>query len=53
MLTRIHFEAIANTLSTMEDSKGKRTMIKSYVEMFSASNPRFDENRFRKACESP
>ena len=53
MLTRMHFEAVAKTLSAMEDSRGKRTMIKSYVEMFSASNPLFDEDVFREACESP
>lgn len=53
MLTRMHFEAVAKTLSTMPDSKGKRTMIKSYVGMFSASNPRFNEDVFREACESP
>ena len=48
----MHFEAVAKTLSAMPDSKGKRTMIKSYIEMFSASNPRFDEDVFRDACAS-
>jgi len=53
MLTRMHFEAVANTLSTHPDGEVKETLIDNYVKMFSESNPRFDENRFREACKSP
>ena len=52
MLTRRAFVSMANVLSQFEDSPIKRSFIDSCVKVFSESNPRFDENRFRKACES-
>ena len=54
MMTKKDFIQIAEFMSTLivEDAT-KEYMIKAMVLMFSESNPRFDEDRFRKACESP
>jgi hypothetical protein len=48
----MHFEAMANILSPFPEGKVKEELIDKYVKLFSESNPRFDENRFREACES-
>lgn len=59
-MTKKHFEAIAGLLKSVEfacrvspDEKAEarhRLLCKSFADLFSEENPRFDRARFLKAC---
>ncbi len=50
MLTRKDFVFTAELISKITNKAEKLIAYTQAVAMFKASNPRFDENRFRKAC---
>jgi hypothetical protein len=50
--TRRHYVEFAKLVSLITTSERREKEIKKLVKMFSADNPRFDEARFRDACNS-
>jgi len=53
MKTRKHFTAMAKILSTLQDYKHRRHLAVMNAENFAKDNPRFDKNRFFRACGLP
>lgn len=51
MMTKKHFEALANNLKQIPNYTDRKTAIDCWVEVCKDMNPRFDEKKFRKACE--
>lgn len=52
MFSKRHYEVVANVLSVSKDERltilGLQALL---TRMFTADNPRFDAERFNKACE--
>lgn len=51
MMTRKHFKILAESLKKIEDMTQRNTMIDAWVDVCTQMNPRFDETKFREACE--
>lgn len=52
-MTKKHFQAIAKILHDAQRTGDKATVeniTRALIEMFRAENPRFDVDRFLKAC---
>jgi len=45
--TKQHFQAMAKAI---KDAKTKEEMAKMMIDIFAKANPRFDEERFKKAA---
>jgi hypothetical protein len=52
MLTKKDFIEMAKSISKMAEGEIKEKLTGLMVNLFSASNPRFQEDRFREACKS-
>jgi len=50
-MTRKHFKMVAATLLAIKNKKEREHLAKSYIVTFKQANPRFDETKFRAACE--
>lgn len=50
MLTKKDFIKFAATQANIQESPEKELTIKVFIDVAKTSNPRFDEQRFRKAC---
>jgi hypothetical protein len=52
MITRKTFVAVAATVSKLPSFTDRRQQAKTFADMFSAENPRFDRFRFFAACNA-
>jgi hypothetical protein len=50
-MTRQHFQHTADLLKHIEDPAKRMELAKHHAGIFKASNPRFDHNKFMKACD--
>lgn len=50
-LTKKHFEATAETIRQIRNEKNRTAEMEKAITGFLKSNPRFDQERFRKLCE--
>jgi hypothetical protein len=48
--TRKHFVATAQTVSAIQDEKERKKHAEIHADRYSKENPRFDRNKFMKAC---
>jgi hypothetical protein len=53
MQTKKHFVAMAQLLSELPDHKHRRHLAIMNADNFAKENPRFDKNRFFRACGLP
>jgi hypothetical protein len=58
MYTRRHFEDLARTLRSSRPEEPKahwqwRLTVASFAQLFARNNPRFDSERFLRACGCP
>lgn len=49
-MTKKHFEAAAEIVKAVEIQSEAEKAAQYYIQLFRSFNPRFDEDRFRKAC---
>lgn len=49
-MTRKHFKAIADCVRQVPNTATRFNLTEDLCEMFRSFNPRFDSNRFRRAC---
>lgn len=49
-MTRKHFKAIAACVRRVPDTAVLFDLVENLCETFRSFNPRFDSNRFRRAC---
>jgi hypothetical protein len=50
MMTRQHFEALANVISRIENAKERKELAEKTAKDCKRSNPRFNRKTFLKAC---
>lgn len=50
VMTRKHFQQVADVIKSHPDAKKREELAAHHSEIFKKSNPRFDADRFRKAC---
>ena len=50
MFTRQHFIKVAEIISDISDNGIREEVAERFVTMFYEDNPRFDVEKFRKAC---
>jgi hypothetical protein len=50
-VSRKHFQAIADTLRHIEDVEKRRELAQHHASAFKLANPRFDYEKFMKACD--
>jgi len=50
-MTKKHFEFVAELLKNITDPAIRMKLVNRACEMFKAENPRFDKDRFLKACD--
>lgn len=51
-MTRKDFELIAAAILTLPHVQNRRQVAEALAEALAAANPRFDRERFLKACEA-
>jgi len=51
MWTKKHFVALAKSLKAIPDFHDRKICIDAWVEICKDMNPRFNEEKFREACE--
>lgn len=50
MQTRKHFKQTAEIISSIKHLGARAVMFHKMAEQFAAENPRFDREKFKKAC---
>ena len=50
MVTRKHFQDVANTVRAIEDPSKRQEFANHHASIFASQNPRFDHARFHAAC---
>lgn len=50
MSTKKDFIAAAKTISAISSKSEKQTVADNFVQIFKKQNPRFDSDKFLKAC---
>ena len=52
-MTKKHFKAVAEIIRNLrpEAEREKEYLIESFARLFEAENPRFDYDKFAKACK--
>lgn len=51
MTTKKDFILAAKTIADITDKREKQKIAENYCNIFSKQNPRFDKNKFLKACK--
>lgn len=51
-MTKKHFQMVANVISAIDDINTRRETALNFASEFQKENPRFDIQRFIKACNA-
>jgi|GEM_PF-4007505 hypothetical protein len=51
-MTKKDYLRAVNVIHSVLLPKERKLLIESFVDFFQGDNPRFDEDRFRKACQN-
>ena len=50
MFTRKHFQTVADVVKTIDNETTRKSTCQRFIVVFRESNPKFNEELFKKAC---